>query len=66
MLLVMLLGQGPMVTAPIWLTTTLKVQVLVEQELVAVQITGVVPRPKLLPLAGAQLWSAPSMITGLA
>src|SRR5260370_18138586 len=51
-------------TAATWVTVTLKEQVLVLQALVAVQITGVVPSPKELPLAGPQPWSAPPVTGG--
>jgi len=56
---------GPFaVSGASWVTVTLKEQVLVLQALVAVQITGVVPSPKVLPLAGTQPWSAPLVTVG--
>ena len=47
-------------------TVTLKVQVLVEQRLVAVQVTGVVPVAKVLPPAGVQALKVPPLTVGLA
>ena len=49
----------------LWITVTLKVQVLVLQALVAVQVTTVVPSGNRLPLAGALLLSAPPVTVGL-
>ena len=45
-------------------TTTLNVQVLVKQALVAVQVTTVEPPLNALPLAGAQARSAPPVTVG--
>ena len=53
-------------TAGVSATVTLKEQVFVPQVLVAVQVTGFVPRANTLPLAGTQPTSVPPLTAGLA
>src|SRR5258708_28910813 len=63
--ILVLMADGQVIPAAVTgVTVSSKEQVLVLQALVAVQITGVVPSPKELPLAGTQPWSTPLVTVG--
>ena len=61
------MGDGQVIASgAIWAPEMLNEQVLVAPRVVAVQVTGVLPRPKLLPLAGAQPIHVPPLTVGSA
>jgi hypothetical protein len=65
--MLVLTGDGQVIaSAAICATLTLNEQVLVEQRLVAVQVTAIAPKPNVLPLDGVQPVNMPPLTVGLA